>query len=977
MDLKSRKWYKKTIKKNKGIIGILFIISIFFGIIFMSTDIKAEGDYTPHLYNDALKILTDKVYIFQEKATDTNDYRNYFEIKDYDSEFQDYNLLSHRYADDAPQRGNLIKQTYLDNLDNLNAFRSQNKTNIVFNETISNFNIINGTKTQDGTLDLLDNDYTKIISDSDSEIQKNIVCNDNLTLHTLEAFPDNGNDGNGDWHYGQYTHTGSCYTEVDLTEIDENTIGKGRNIKLFDPGASDTRFHINFTSLQFGNLSFWLLMKATISKRWQMRFYNIDHDTRVFTQCGYGHMINNAWSNIFAGLGNPNTIANEWVRMDIQFECRNGISDNSGWSGLNSNQFRATIYRYFTDEYINANVFNFLADVDNINGIKYETGGSNGMEMYLHDSKCLNKSEQINNAELNFTSRIMLDDIKIKEIRDLEISYAFKTNLSHNINFRIYNFDNNEFDLIDSKAYDNSFNIEYFNKNGKGQSNQYINQTDNQTLNILLKVDGYSHSDNINFMIDYFMCKLTNETYEYNGIQSIRYYLEYWEVWQIGIIDLKLNFNETGLTRKLHHVLNDGYGYMGGSGFDVYSTENYDYNLGNITIENIETQLSVYCQEGHYTGSAFADKWMFTRIKIYINKEFFTSFDVNLYPWTLNTNFPYVMDYTYYHSNNSCYRIFEGIQGNWSMSNLRGIRNLYYEGFGTQHLFLKHFIDDLDIEIDEKQPYKKDEIQPENTEYWQYTSWTLSFDTYENHEIGNWSLSYPLLKAESSTGKYYYEIFEGKRLGDWGAFNWLRDFIAWIIKWLYLFVQMLFYLLIIAFNWIIVFVCAGVIGGFIWNIMIKYLLIGIMYVGWGFYLFFFKILIPFFRWFVYDALPVIIEFLVKVFAYILAFLIWLCTLCQGDFDQIYAQTYDILDKIADFLIDTISVLIHNIPAVFLYISMYVLLVFFCLFKHVYCKSKGYVNRSIQLNESFEAYMYPINFTKSTIKEVKELLGRWT
>jgi len=223
-------------------------------------------------------------------------------------------------------------------------------------------------------------------------------------------------------------------------------------------------------------------------------------------------------------------------------------------------------------------------------------------------------------------------------------------------------------------------------------------------------------------------------------------------------------------------------------------------------------------------------------------------------------------------------------------------------------------------------------------------------------------------------------------------FNFIQEFILAIVNGILFFFQFILYLLVVAFNYLIMFLIMVLIVPFIWNFpiyWIVYLAIFIMFyvyilfvwligIIWSFLIWIYEfILIPLFEFLLNDFLPLFLEIIVIVIAWLLALIIWLSTFCQGDFDLIYSQTTDLTQTIVDFLLETITTFTDNIGSLLLYLIWFVMLIMFCYLKIIYCKAKGFVSRTEQLQESLNAYIFPFEKVKSLIITIKESVFRWS
>jgi len=359
-------------------------------------------------------------------------------------------------------------------------------------------------------------------------------------------------------------------------------------------------------------------------------------------------------------------------------------------------------------------------------------------------------------------------------------------------------------------------------------------------------------------------------------------------------------------------------------------------------------------------------------------------------------------------------------------------------------------------------PMEIDDIEPPESDlpYWEYSSNEICFDTFEQIIVGSdsqrqsvynesmnvnythWEFDYPLLTIESSISRFYvYVIDVEKEWGDWGfellgfwiSFNWLRDFFGLIINGLIIFLQFMLFCLILGLNWIIIWVFVGIIGGFFWNFLIKWLIIVVLILGWficyfllflwdiivwigviiwGFIVWLIGRIIDFFNWLWNDIIvpflqwiwntlidiliafwdwlwnviivplwewfwnvffPIAIEIFMMILIHIISVFFWIITLGQMDYQIILATITDFADIFVEFFTNSIMFFISNLPALLSYLSIYVLLIAFLFGKLYYCKSKGFVNRTEQLQLSLDSYVYPIEKFVDLLKKIYDLI----
>lgn len=451
-----------------------------------------------------------------------------------------------------------------------------------------------------------------------------------------------------------------------------------------------------------------------------------------------------------------------------------------------------------------------------------------------------------------------------------------------------------------------------------------------------------------------------------------------------------------------------------------------DYLPENTELTSLQVNLHVFLSYINTT-----QKYLFIRTDVCVNDYYSMSYQYDKIIDAGNSVFYYTQSklqvrYIDYFNNNSA---IDYLGNSWyTMNNLRGLRTLMLNSTDYKFNFLDagYFKTELDYYIPpvipepDPQPDPPDEPDPpdDDMDYWKYESFnlkksgynTISFSQnvafYNETVLVEYSLQFDLLVGNQYTAKYYYndELFSKSSLGNWEltlniglgdfiiSFNWIRDITRTILNAIILFFQFLLYLLVVAFNYLIMFLIMVIIVPFFWNfpiywvvflaIMIMFfvyvLFVWLIGIIWSFLIWIYEfILLPLFTFLIHDFLPLMLEIIVIVIAWLLALIIWLSTFCQADFDLIYSQTSDLTQTIVDFLVETIITFTDNIGSLLLYLIWFVMLIMFCYLKIIYCKAKGFVSRTEQLQESLNAYIFPFEKVKKLIITIKESVFRWS
>ena len=315
----------------------------------------------------------------------------------------------------------------------------------------------------------------------------------------------------------------------------------------------------------------------------------------------------------------------------------------------------------------------------------------------------------------------------------------------------------------------------------------------------------------------------------------------------------------------------------------------------------------------------------------------------------------------------------------YTYNNLAGLRTLeinntdYYFNF----LDVGYFTDLLNFYTPPVIPEPLPIVEPTTptTTYWYYQSITLETDTTETIEIGNWSFDYTLIKLVSKSAKFYYETESISYIpyGAWydfvvNAIKFLTNTIIMITNLVLLFFQFVLYLGVLAFNYIIMFLIVGLLSILIWNILLRALFIAGVGLLW---LIYYAL-----QWLFYEGLEGLIIALAIVFAWIMAVILWLITLCTANFDDLFNMVNDVFQEIATFMVDLFYEIALNIGIFFLFLTFYAELCLFLLYKMYIAKAKGNIKRADSLQKAFEVFITPLRSIWNMIISIKNFLFGW-
>lgn len=309
-------------------------------------------------------------------------------------------------------------------------------------------------------------------------------------------------------------------------------------------------------------------------------------------------------------------------------------------------------------------------------------------------------------------------------------------------------------------------------------------------------------------------------------------------------------------------------------------------------------------------------------------------------------------------------------------------------------------------------------LEFEDYDFWEYNAINIVFDDYEVLDVGiytehnalyndslvitydEWEFDYAILTTEATASRFYYTlIYDTKTWGDWGVFNFLQEALIYIINLLIYVANFLLFLLVLAFNYILIYFLLGIVVGFLWNIPLKYLLwcvlwllwfvclfllviweflIWIIWALWNLLLFLWNnVIVPFFAWFIewffVDFFPILIDIIILIIAVIISFFIWILTLGTSDYFVILDTVYEMLAYVTDFFINSFTFFLTNLVSFMIYFVWYIINIGLLFGTYYIAKTKGYVNRSESLYESFEGFYLPIQYAYILLIKIKNVI----
>jgi hypothetical protein len=352
--------------------------------------------------------------------------------------------------------------------------------------TNSSFSMVNGTHHQNGTLNAVDDDYHIF----------NSTCNETIAEQPDDFTLTNGTsnfegdlrfiDSNytsfhseEDGHYpASYSFTnemdgtyGTNIGFVDSVDIDADCnvtiiseVGSHRKVLNLSDNSNTGKGYVYNTAFDqvSGTIEFW--WRQTVNDEISI-FYLYDDGTGTalafyMRDTGQFSWYDGSYHDVKAYSGDV------WYHNRIDFDCEAGTNGQFTW---------------YIDGNVEASNIEFRDDCDSLDKLLLgSSANSIGYQVYVD---AIGYSWDVNYTigdnlycfqELKFIVQMNLD--YFSDLNNLNLVYSYRTNISQLCNFSLYNFDNSNFDLIES-AINETFNNCYFELNSS-----YYNATNDMIL---------------------------------------------------------------------------------------------------------------------------------------------------------------------------------------------------------------------------------------------------------------------------------------------------------------------------------------------------------------------------------------------------------------------------------------------------------------------------------------------------------------
>jgi hypothetical protein len=309
-------------------------------------------------------------------------------------------------------------------------------------------------------------------------------------------------------------------------------------------------------------------------------------------------------------------------------------------------------------------------------------------------------------------------------------------------------------------------------------------------------------------------------------------------------------------------------------------------------------------------------------------------------------------------------------------------------------------------------PSPPDEPDAPTGHFWEYTSFRIIEDSkteitfsemvdfYNTSEEVETSVNYTYIKGEPYQAKFYYEPESVKSLehdawGDWGVNNWFRDLLVnllnvliWLLNGSILAFQFLFYCLVVAFNYLIMYLFVVLVIPFLWNTPIYwgfYMLVIVMHYLSVLGVYILGLMISFLTWLWLDIMIPLFEWLNNVFMpwfielwinMVLLLPVMIITLLAGEpiggeyFTEMMEMGQTLVYETANMLFSMIGLFIQY-WAVFLGALLFYLLgIGLLLTKFWFFNMKGDVDKAESAMLSAKSFLRPFIIIMHIIQEIK-------
>jgi hypothetical protein len=666
--------------------------------------------------------------------------------------------------------------------------------------------------------------------------------------------------------------------------------------------------------------------------------------------------------------------SNIWYHLRIDFECGSGA-----YMSLSADQFHIYLngvhygnYGFYTTSTSISRVY-FKSSVGEsvlfyIDAIDYSwSSGYYLNRNYIDSTNTLSIEKETNINYYNYQNyKPIFYDLKIQISNNISIQ---------NYEVYVFNYDLNKYDKrisVLSKGILYSFK---FNESAYFRLNKFkifINSTNQFPFKSYI----------LSSYLEITYVKINDLGYQYLTQKFLEYDLS---SNYLGYFQLEIKLFKTYM---LYRYLEISVGY-----------DNYDYGwiLYNYSIYNLNLKTLEILGQCRYGYNTLIQRISNIRFDFIFNdfEQNFTILEQNRKGSFLGHKYNFQLNYTTINYN---YLNLTGIIGNYSYSCLKGFRclkgsiNEIYNRFFIIPTFNEKIsvanlgITSTSVNIENEPP-----APAGSQKYWTYTSFRLINGNTIYTEVGNWSIEFKQTKVEQYLAKHYYneKVIKEASLGSWTfrigewriSFNFIRDAIVLILNLVLLFLQYIWFLLIVAINFLIMFIGCYMLA-FIWNFLIYWIYIGLIWVVWFLWLCLLAlwqiliwlwtyVLYPILEWCYYNLLPAIITAIIIILAFCITCFIFVITLGKTDFWDTYYIVKDILNMVVSLIMEWITLFVDNMFYILIFMLWYLINAVLIYFRYLYSRARGNINRAEQLYYTFQIYIAPIVFIWNLLKKLLE------
>lgn len=724
-------------------------------------------------------------------------------------------------------------------------------------------------------------------------------------------------------------------------------------------------------AISSGTIEFLALTSSTTSNSLRIYFTDSSSTQQIFffLESNNIYLYDSSSSVVIATY-----TENQWVHFKIVYDQITNLFD------------------VYINDVLEADDFDFKSN-GNDNGLKYVYLQTSGSSFYgaidsldfshvneYYDGRCLDCGEA--EGWINLETEFNFDIDEIDNIELAVLSFCVLTNASNtNFTVKAYNFDTHKEQELINVSFSDIYGLSYYLPLNFSLFSDYglikLNITMFNTVSFSVLFDELS-----------LYVLYSNYTESDNGYHEVMInYLRFNDAdAHYGNLTMDLKFYKTNFT---YSYLEDN---IGASDYEIEETV-IDFSGEIDEINEIEVQAHV-----RYGLNTLDVKIVNVYYLILINYNYTFELFEQLRLGDNNGNY-FKMNFAYT-SNNFMRENNTGLYGNYSYACLKGIRVLKAK---DDMFFNRYFtVPFFDEKISLTSGIGKGSTGQSHTEpkipigtYWEYEIYHLTTGDTVYTPVGNWSAEFQQTKAELFTAKfpYYEKIVERKDLGNWKYknedwlisfdLNFMRNAICDIFNLILLFIQYCAYLSWWALSFMVTYVAYTTLE-ILWNYPVYWLYIGWAYLMWWLYsglwylwdgimYLFDNYFIPLWEWFVAVAVPWLLDWFIKIWAGILATVLWCACWGQVSWVSLYENCYEMLWDITNFLIEMIVIFITHITDILQYVMWYLILTLMCLVKYLYTKGRGLVQRCDALKYSFDAYMIPMNLTYEAGKRLWEMI----